>query len=276
MITLDLISETAAFLKVKLNPKKPVGIILGTGLGDLVNEVENQSILPYTEIPNFPHSTVEGHDGKLIYGTIGGVEVIAMKGRCHFYEGYTMEEVAFPVRVMHFLGVKNLILSNACGGMNPAFKVGDIMVVNDHINLMPTNPLIGPNDAELGPRFIDMSEAYKKSFVKMLLECGSEIGEKLHEGIYAGLSGPCFETPAEYRYLRRIGADVVGMSTIPENIAAKHLGMNVAALSVITDLGIEGEVETISHEEVQAAAMAAEPKLAAIVKRFLVKIDGLN
>ena len=272
MNSLDQIKETVSFIKGKLNVNKPVGIILGTGLGDLANEVNEPRVLSYSSIPNFPQSTVDGHDGKLIHGFIDGVEVLAMKGRFHFYEGYTMEQVAFPIRVMHFLNVKNLILSNASGGMNPAYKVGEIMILNDHINLMPTNPLIGPNMDALGPRFPDMSEAYDKTYVKLLVACGDEIGEKLHQGVYAAVSGPCFETPAEYRYIRRIGADVVGMSTVPENIAAKHLGMRVAALSVITDLGIEGNVETVSHEEVQAAARAAEPKLAGIVKKFLKKI----
>ena len=274
MNILDRINETAAYLRDKVAIDKPVGIILGTGLGNLADEIENPTSIDYASIPHFPQSTVEGHDGKLIFGQLNGVEVLAMKGRFHFYEGYDMDQVVFPIRVMRRLGVQTLILSNASGGINPDFKVGDIMILNDQINLFPTNPLIGPNIKELGPRFPDMSEPYNLNYVKALHECASDHGMKLHEGVYAGVSGPCFETPAEYKYIRTIGGDAVGMSTVPENIAAKHLGMDVAALSVITDLGIEGLVETVSHEEVQKAAQDAEPKLAAIVKSFLQKIQG--
>ena len=274
MNILDRINETAAYLSSKVSIEKPVGIILGTGLGNLADEIETATSIDYASIPHFPQSTVEGHDGKLIFGQLNGVEVFAMKGRFHSYEGYDMDQVVFPVRVMHKLGVQTLILSNASGGMNPDFKVGDIMIIRDQINLFPTNPLIGPNIKELGPRFQDMSEPYNLKYVKALHECAGDHGMKLHEGVYAGVSGPCFETPAEYRYIRTIGGDAVGMSTVPENIAAKHLGMDVAALSVITDLGVEGLVQTVSHEEVQKAAQDAEPKLAAIVKSFLQKIQG--
>lgn len=273
MSLLDRIKQTSEFLHKRLNPSNPVGIVLGTGLGELASEIEESMVIDYAEIPNFPQSTVEGHDGKLIYGKLNGVEVIAMKGRFHFYEGYTMDEVVFPIRVMHFLNVKNLLLSNASGGMNPNFKVGDIMILNDQINLFPTNPLMGPNMDELGPRFPDMSEPYDRSIIRLIKQSANALGYKLHEGVYAGVSGPCFETPAEYKYLRIIGGDAVGMSTVPENIAAKHLGMKVAALSVITDLGVEGIVETVSHEEVQMAARNAEPKLASIVKDFLPKLS---
>tara|TARA_B110000037_G_C17075966_1_gene487867 strand:- start:487 stop:1314 length:828 start_codon:yes stop_codon:yes gene_type:complete len=275
MSLLDRIKQTADFLQNKFNATNPVGIVLGTGLGELASEIKDPIIIEYAEIPNFPQSTVEGHDGKLIYGRLNGVEVLAMKGRFHFYEGYSMEEVVFPIRVMHFLNVKTLILSNASGGMNPAYKVGDIMVLNDQINLFPTNPLIGPNIEELGPRFPDMSEPYDLDMIQLIKESANMLGHELHEGVYAGVSGPCFETPAEYKYLRIIGGDAVGMSTVPENIAAKHLGMKVAALSVITDLGVEGIVETVSHEEVQLAAQNAEPKLASIVKRFLPKLTTI-
>lgn len=247
---------------------------MGTGLGELAAEVKEAASLAYAEIPHFPQVTVAGHDGRLIHGTLAGVEVLAMKGRFHYYEGYDMEEVAFPIRVMHRLGVRTLILSNASGGMNPGFTVGDIMVIRDHINLFPSNPLIGPNDDNLGPRFPDMSEPYDKNYIRLLHDCGVELGIALREGVYAGVSGPCYETPAEYKYLRIIGADVVGMSTVPETIAAKHLDMKVAALSVVTDLGIEGKVESVSHEEVQVAARSAEPKLAAIVKSFLTKLNN--
>lgn len=272
MNTSDPIRQSAQFIREHLPVSSPVGIILGTGLGGLVEDIEDQRELPYADIPNFPQSTVAGHDGKLIHGTLGGREVLAMKGRFHFYEGYTMQEVVFPIRVMHVLGVETLVLSNASGGVNPDFQVGDIMIIRDHINLFPTNPLIGPNDEHLGPRFPDMSEAYSKAYVAALQDCGVELGLSLHVGVYVGLSGPCFETPAEYRYIRVIGGDTVGMSTVPENIAARHLGMKVAALSVITDLGIEGQVEQVSHEEVQLAAQNAEPKLAAVVKLFLGRI----
>lgn len=272
MSSLDRISESVEFLKRKFLIQKPIGIVLGSGLGNLANDIEDLVSIRYDEIPNFPVSTVPGHAGRLIHGKLNGVEVLAMKGRFHFYEGYSMEQVVLPIRVMRFLGINKLILSNASGGMNPAFKVGDIMIINDHINLFPTNPLIGKNNDELGPRFVDMSEAYNREFVSKLMAIGERLGINLHRGVYAGLTGPCFETPAEYRYLWRMGADAVGMSTVPECIAAKHLGMDVAALSVITDLGVEGQVETVSHEEVQQAAQLAEPKVAAIVKEFLREI----
>jgi purine-nucleoside phosphorylase len=197
-----------------------------------------------------------------------------MKGRFHFYEGYSMDEVVFPIRVMHFLNVDKLLLSNASGGMNPTFKVGDLMILRDQINLFPTNPLMGPNIEELGPRFPDMSEPYDNGMIRLLKDSANDLGYELHTGVYAGVSGPCFETPAEYKSLRIIGGDAVGMSTVPENIAAKHMGMKVAALSVITDLGVEGIVETVSHEEVQMAAQNAEPKLASIVKDFLPKLTA--
>ncbi len=198
--------------------------------------------------------------------------MLAMKGRFHYYEGYSMNQLVLPIRVMHFLGVKQLILSNASGGMNPEYQVGDIVLLKDHINLFPDNPLLGPNQNELGPRFPDMSEPYDHQMIKVIKTCADQLNLKLHTGVYAGVSGPCFETPAEYKYLRIIGADVVGMSTVPENIAAKHLGMRVAALSVVTDLGVEGRVETVSHEEVQQAAQNAEPKLAELVKSFLSQV----
>jgi purine-nucleoside phosphorylase len=274
MSLLDRIKQTAEFLENRFQQKNPVGIVLGTGLGELANEIEDSIVIDYIDIPNFPKSTVEGHDGKLIYGKLNGVEVLAMKGRFHFYEGYSMDEVVFPIRVMHFLNVDKLLLSNASGGMNPTFKVGDLMILRDQINLFPTNPLMGPNIEELGPRFPDMSEPYDNGMIRLLKDSANDLGYELHTGVYAGVSGPCFETPAEYKSLRIIGGDAVGMSTVPENIAAKHMGMKVAALSVITDLGVEGIVETVSHEEVQMAAQNAEPKLASIVKDFLPKLTA--
>ena len=273
MNTLTEIQATASFVKDRVpHLNKPIGIVLGTGLGNLADDITEPVSIPYAEIPNFPQSTVEGHDGRLIHGKINDIEVLAMKGRFHYYEGYSMSQVVFPIRVMHALGVKSLILSNASGGMNPNYKVGDIVLLKDHINLFPDNPLMGPNLKELGPRFLDMSEPYCHKYIELIKHCAQDLGERIHIGVYAGVSGPCFETPAEYRYLRIIGADVVGMSTIPENIAANHVGMKVAALSVVTDLGIEGQVESVSHEEVQIAAQNAEPRLASIVKAFLPQL----
>lgn len=268
------IAESADFIAKKIPLNKPkCGIILGTGLGRFADEIQNPTELDYTDIPNFPLSTVQGHEGKLIHGYVQGVEVLAMKGRFHFYEGYNMGEVVFPVRVMKMLGIDFLFLSNASGGMNPEFRIGDIMIITDQINLFPTNPLIGQNQSELGPRFPDMSEAYSKEHIDILKSCGAELGIPLRQGVYVGVSGPCFETPAEYKYMRIIGGDAVGMSTVPENIAAVHLGMKVAALSVITDLGVEGTVEKVSHEDVQIAAQAAEPKMASVLKLFITKLD---
>lgn len=272
MTQLEKIKSTAEYISSRLSMNAPIGIVLGTGLGKLADEIEEARELPYTDIPDFPQSTVEGHDGRFIHGKIGGKEVLAMKGRFHYYEGYSMNQVVLPIRVMHFLGVKQLILSNASGGMNPEYQVGDIVLLKDHINLFPDNPLLGPNQNELGPRFPDMSEPYDHQMIKVIKTCADQLNLKLHTGVYAGVSGPCFETPAEYKYLRIIGADVVGMSTVPENIAAKHLGMRVAALSVVTDLGVEGRVETVSHEEVQQAAQNTEPKLAELVKSFLSQV----
>ncbi|MEQ9187981.1 MAG: purine-nucleoside phosphorylase [Cryomorphaceae bacterium] len=263
------IQETTQFIEERMQAKGALGVVLGTGLGGFADELEIEGELKYADIPHFPQSTVEGHDGKLIFGSLNGQTILAMKGRFHFYEGYQMEAVAYPIRVMHSLGIDTILLSNASGGVNPEFQVGDIMLIKDHINLFPTNPLIGANDDSLGPRFPDMSEPYDADLREMIKNAAAKEGIRLHEGVYAGVTGPCFETPAEYKYLRIIGADTVGMSTVPETIAAKHLGMRVMALSVITDLGIEGQVESVSHEEVQAAAQAAEPKVASLVRTFL-------
>ena len=232
---LETIKNTANFIKEKTNFSPEIGIILGTGLGGLVNEIETLHVIPYEEIPDFPVSTVEGHSGKLIFGSLGGKKVIALQGRFHFYEGYSMSEVVFPVRVMKYLGIEKLIVSNACGGVNPSFEVGDIMIITDHINLFPTNPLIGPNINELGPRFPDMSEAYSKKLIKLAEEIAYENKIDVVRGVYAGLTGPTLETPAEYFYTRAIGADAVGMSTVPEVIVANHLKLKVAAVSVLTD-----------------------------------------
>lgn len=270
---LEQIEFTTKSILEKTNNFKPeVGIILGTGLGGLVKEITVEHVLPYEIIPNFPVSTVEGHSGKLIFGSLGGKNVVAMQGRFHFYEGYTMQQLTFPVRVMKALGVKTLCVSNAAGGMNPNFEVGEIMIINDHINLFPTNPLIGKNNNELGPRFPDMSEAYNKKLVELGLTIAKEKNIKVSTGVYAGLTGPCFETPAEYRWLWRIGADVVGMSTVPEVIVAKHAGLNVFGMSIVTDLGVEGKVFNVSHEEVQQVANQQEPKMTLIMKELVARL----
>ena len=271
---LEQIKFTTQNILNKTNNFKPqFGIILGTGLGGLVNEIKAEFSIPYSQIPNFPVSTVEGHSGTLIFGELGGKKVMAMQGRFHFYEGYSMQQVTFPVRVMKELGIKTLIVSNASGGMNPAFEVGELMLINDHINLFPTNPLIGKNIAELGPRFPDMSEAYKKEYIELAVKIAKDNNIKVSQGVYAGLSGPCFETPAEYRYIWRMGADVVGMSTVPEVIVAKHSGMDCFGISIVTDLGVEGSVQNVSHEEVQHIAKAQEPKMSLIVKELIRQIN---
>ena len=266
---LNEIKNSANYIISQTNLKPKIGIILGTGLASIANSIEKDVEIDYANIPGFPISTVVGHKGKLLIGTLNGVEVVAMQGRFHFYEGYDMNQVAFPVRVMKFMGIENLLVSNASGGLNPDFEIGDIMVINDHINLFPTNPLIGPNIPELGPRFPDMSEAYKISYIENAIKIASENGFKLHQGVYAGLTGPTFETPAEYKYIRIIGADAVGMSTVPEVIAAKHMSMNVFGLSVITDLGVEGSIVEVSHEHVIENAKKNEKNLVLLVEELV-------
>ncbi len=269
---LDSIKKTAEFLSDKTNFNPEIGIILGTGLGGLVNEIDIAHSIDYKDIPNFPVSTVEGHSGKLIFGSLGEKKVIALQGRFHFYEGYTMNEVVFPVRVMKLMGIQTLIVSNACGGVNPSFEVGDIMIITDHINLFPTNPLIGPNIEELGPRFPDMSEAYSKNMIEMAGKIAAKNEIHVQKGIYAGLTGPTLETPAEYAYTRAIGADAVGMSTVPEVIAARHMGIPCFGFSVITDLGVPGKIIEVTHEDVQKVAAKAEKKLTVIIKELLATI----
>jgi len=264
--------ETGQFLSAKMKNKPQIGIILGSGLGGLVQHLEIELEIPYNEIPNFPVSTVKGHRGSLIFGKMNNVDVIVCSGRFHFYEGYTMQEVTFPIQVMKELGIKKLIVSNAAGGMNPSFKVGDIMLIRDHINLFPTNPLLGPNDDEMGPRFLDMSEAYSKKMLKIAFECAKDLDIHVQNGVYVGVTGPCFETPAEYRMFNILGGDAVGMSTVPETIVARHRGMEVFGLSVITDLGIVGQVEKVSHEEVLQAANIAGPKMVKLVYEMLPRL----
>ncbi|MBF6597346.1 MAG: purine-nucleoside phosphorylase [Fermentimonas sp.] len=269
---LETIKQTADYLKDRIGEIPNTAIILGTGLGELANEIEDKTDIPYTEIPNFPVSTVEGHSGKLIIGTLGGKKVLAMQGRFHYYEGYTMKEVTFPIRVFQALNIEYLFVSNAAGGMNSSFDVGDIMLIEDHINLFPEHPLHGKNYKELGTRFPDMSEAYNKELRLKAMEVANKKNIKLQHGVYIGLTGPTFETPAEYNYLRIIGGDAVGMSTVPEVIVANHAGMKVLAFSIITDLGVIGKIVEVSHEEVQIAAKIAQPKMAEIMRTIVQEI----
>ncbi len=269
---LEKIKETVASILKKTGAKPEVGIVLGSGLGGLVKEIEIEHSLDYFDIPHFPLSTVKGHHGKLIFGKLGEKNVIALQGRFHLYEGYTMQEVTFPIRVMIALGIKELILSNASGGMNPSYQIGDIVFLNDHINLLPSNPLIGKNYDELGPRFPDMSEPYHPGMIKQAKTIADQLGYRSHIGVYAAVSGPCFETPAEYRYLRAIGADIVGMSTVPEVIVGRHAGIPCFAVSIVTDLGGFEVAQKVSHEEVLDVAIAAESKLTTIIKKLIQTI----
>lgn len=265
---------TADHLRQRTHDFRPeTGIILGSGLGGLVNEIETAYSFEYTSIPNFPISTVKGHSGRLIFGTLSGKKVVALQGRFHFYEGYSMQELTFPVRVFHELGIKRLIISNAAGGMNPEFKIGDLVVIRDHINLMPGNPLIGKNEDTWGPRFPDMSEPYDTPMSELACCIAKEQGVRCHYGVYAALTGPCFETPAEYRWLRTIGADLVGMSTVPEVIVARHMNIPCIAVSVVTDLGGFEPIQKASHEEVVEVATASEKKLTTLVKEFLKRLN---
>jgi purine-nucleoside phosphorylase len=268
---LKSIEDTALYLRNQMKTAPDIAIILGTGLGELVKEIRVELEIPYEQIPNFPVSTVEGHSGKLIFGKMGGKDIMAMQGRFHYYEGYSMQQVTFPIRVMKALGIKTLFVSNAAGGMNGSFEIGDLMMISDHINRFPEHPLRGKNYNELGPRFPDMSDTYSKRLRKLAASIAIELGIKLHQGVYVGTSGPTFETPAEYRFFKIIGGDAVGMSTVPEVIVAKHAGMEVFAISVVTDLGLEGKVEKVSHEEVQRAALAAQPKMTAIMREIIIR-----
>jgi len=271
---LKIIQETSQFLKEKTKGFTPdLGIILGTGLGGLVNEIDTLYSLGYDEIPNFPVSTVKGHQGKLIFGVLSGKNVVALQGRFHYYEGYSMQEVTFPVRVFKALGISTLIVSNASGGLNPDFHVGDVMFIEDHINLMGANPLIGPNDDELGPRFPDMSEPYDNKLREKVEGIARKLGISYQTGVYVGVTGPTFETPAEYRYVRIIGGDAVGMSTVPEVIVARQAGLPCLAFSVISDLGVEGKIVEISHDDVIDAASIAEPNMTRIIKTFIAEMD---
>ncbi|HKL31675.1 MAG TPA: purine-nucleoside phosphorylase [Tangfeifania sp.] len=269
---LEKIKATASFIKEKINASPEIGIILGTGLGGLAKEIEILESIPYNEIPDFPVSTVEGHAGRLIYGKLGNKEVLAMQGRFHYYEGYSMKELTFPVRVMKFVGVTHLFVSNASGGLNPEWHVGDIVLINDHINFFTEHPLHGKNENELGPRFPDMSKVYDERLRNKAKLIAIESNIVVKEGVYVGVQGPTFETPAEYKMFRILGGDVIGMSTVPEVIVARHMGIRVFGISIITDSGVPGEIVEISHEEVQKVAMKAEPKMTRIMKELIKSI----
>jgi purine-nucleoside phosphorylase len=266
---LKRIQESVDFILSKTGFEPEAGIVLGSGLGGLVNEMKIEFTIPYTEIPNFPVSTVAGHGSNMLLGTLNDIKVVVMQGRFHFYEGYSMQDVAFPIRVMKLLGIKKLFLSNASGGVNPTYKVGDLMILDDHINLMGTNPLIGKNVDELGPRFPDMSAPYDASMIKKAQEIAKTQGITCHTGVYAAVSGPTYETRAEYKYIRIIGSDCVGMSTVPEVIVARHMDLPVFAISIITDMGGTEDVQVITHEEVLKVAGAAEVKMTALLKELI-------
>ncbi|MEO9003971.1 MAG: purine-nucleoside phosphorylase [Ginsengibacter sp.] len=266
------IREAVDFIQTKYSFQPSVGIVLGSGLGSFVDEIDTEYEIPYSNIPHFPVSTVQGHTGKLIFGNLSGKKVVAMAGRFHYYEGYSPQEVVFPIRVLKFLGIQTLLLSNAAGGMNPSFKVGDLMIINDQISLFIINPLLGINDEDLGMRFPDMSEPYKKHLIEKVKSIANENNIAIREGVYAGVTGPTFETRAEYKMLGMLGGDAVGMSTVQEVIAAAHLRLPVFAMSVITDIGIREEENTITHEEVLQAAKEAEPKLTFLFKQLIAQL----
>jgi len=270
---LEKIKETSAFIRNKVEKVPDIAIILGTGLGELVHEISDKKVMPYELIPNFPLSTVEGHSGKLIFGKLGGKDVMAMQGRFHYYEGYSMQEVTFPIRVFQMLGVQYLFVSNAAGGMNGSFDIGDIMLIDDHINMFPEHPLHGKNYRELGVRFPDMSNAYDKGLRLLAMNIAKEHSIKLQHGVYVGTQGPTFETPAEYNWFRIIGGDAVGMSTVPEVIVANHAKMKVLAFSIITDIGIIGKIVEVTHKDVQEAAKIAQPKMAFIMQEVIKQIN---
>jgi len=267
----ELVQETVNFIKNKTNFTPEYGVILGSGLGSFTDDLKIEFILPYHEIPNFPVSTVAGHKGALVFGTIGNKKVVAMQGRFHYYEGYSMQEVTFPVRVMKYIGVTKLIVSNASGGVNPNYKVGSIVVIKDHINMMPEHPLRGKNDERFGPRFVNMSEPYSVKMIAKVKEIAIAQNIEVFDGVYMGLQGPTFETLHEYKMVKVLGADCVGMSTVPEVIVARHMDLETFGISVITDIGSEEHLENITHEEVLKAANAAEPKVRQLIKELILQ-----
>lgn len=267
----EQVHETVNYIKEKTGFTPEFGVILGSGLGSFTDDIQIEFTLPYTEIPNFPVSTVQGHKGALVFGTIGSKKVVAMQGRFHFYEGYDMKQVTFPVRVMKYLGVTKLIVSNASGGVNPSYEVGSIVLIKDHINMMPEHPLRGKNDERFGPRFVNMSEPYSRKMIAKAKEIAKQNSIEVHDGVYLGLQGPTFETLAEYRMVKALGADCVGMSTVPEVIVARHMELEVFGLSVITDMGDEENIEEVNHEEVLKAAQKAEPHVRMLIKTLIEK-----
>ena len=269
---LEKIKNTASFIRKKIDVDPEVGVILGTGLGGMIKDIDIQTTIDYEDIPDFPISTVEGHHGRLIFGTLGGKQIVAMQGRFHYYEGYDMHQVTYPVRVMKLLGIKRLIVSNASGGVNPDYEVGDLMIMNDHINLLP-NPLIGENLDELGNRIVDMSEPYDHAMIETAEKIAADNNIKVQKGCYVATSGPTLETPKEYQYFRIIGGDAVGMSTVPEVIVARHMSIPCFAVSIITDLGVPGKIEKISHEDVQRAAEKVEPQMTALMEKLIGTLD---
>lgn len=266
---LEKMKEAVSYIESKTSEKPEFGLILGSGLGELADEIEDAVKIDYKNIPNFPVSTVEGHAGMLVVGKLKGKSVVAMQGRFHYYEGYTMQEVTFPVRVMKGLGVHSIVVTNACGGMNKEFEPGDLMLIKDHLNMTGANPLIGPNESELGPRFPDMSRAYTPAYVEKAKEVASSINIKVQEGVYAGITGPTYMTPAELIMLRNLGADTIGMSTVPEVIVASHMGMKVLGISCVTDMAIGEELEPLTHEQVVQVANKTKPRFIQLVKEFL-------
>jgi len=267
------VQETVNFIQNKIDFTPEYGIILGSGLGSFTNDIEITHTISYKDIPNFPVSTVEGHNGALVFGTIGSKKVLAMQGRFHYYEGYSMQQVTFPVRVMKQLGINKLIVSNASGGVNSDFKVGDVMLITDHVNNMPEHPLRGKNDERFGPRFVNMSAPYSKAMNTKVREIAVDLSIPIKEGVYVALQGPTFETLAEYRMVKAIGGDCVGMSTVPEVIVAKHMDMDCLGISVITDMGDAANIEGVNHEEVLEAAKLAEPKVRTLIKQFILRFS---
>lgn len=267
----EKVQQTVNFLKEKTNYTPDFGIILGSGLGDFVHDIEIEFKIPYEDIPNFPVSTVEGHKGYLIFGKIQNIPVVAMQGRFHYYEGYSMEEVTFPVRIMKYLGIKTLVVSNASGGVNPTYQVGDVVIITDHINMFPEHPLRGKNDKRFGPRFVNMGEPYNRKLIAKAKQIAQELNIEVRQGVYYGLQGPTFETLSEYKMVKIVGADCVGMSTVPEVIVARHMDLDCFGISIISDIGSEEEMENISHEEVLKAVKIAEPKARKLIKELILQ-----
>ena len=267
----DKVQETVSYINGINSFNPEYGVILGSGLGSFTDDIKVEFTLPYNEIPNFPVSTVQGHKGALVFGTIGDKKVVAMQGRFHYYEGYSMKEVTFPIRVLKFLGVKKLIVSNASGGVNPTYKIGEIIIIKDHINFTPEHPLRGANDERFGPRFVNMSEPYSRKMIAKAKELAKELNVEVKDGIYLGLQGPSFETLAEYKMVKILGADCVGMSTVPEVIVARHMDLETFGISVVTDIGDEANIDSISHDEVLEAAQNAEPNVRKLIKELILK-----